>query len=138
VGTPRGLDVPCLQTSGWPCQHCIQGWISCQDLWKDNHQQGHLPSYLVVVPGGSLQPVEDSLPFVAESHQPVEDSCQAEEGSRLAAVGSLLLVEGKLQVEVGMHQVVEGKPQAVVGIRLPEGGIQGSSWFSLLGLFLVH
>lgn len=136
---------PSLGLGGLACSllawHCIQGWIDCQDRWRDIHQQGRLPSCLVVVPVGSLQPVvdsplpvEDSLLPVEDSHQVEGDSHQIEEDSLLPVEGSLQLGEGKLQAEVGRHQVVEGKPQAVVGIRLPEGGIQGSSWFSLLGV----
>lgn len=119
------------------CQDCIQGLISCQDQWRDIHQQDHLPSCLVVVLVGSLQLVVDSLLPVEGSLLSVGHSHQVEEGSHLAAVGSLQLGEDKLQAEVGKPQVVEDKLQAVAGIHLSEGGIQGSSWFRpLFSLFL--
>lgn len=123
------------------CQHGIQGWTYCQDQWTDIHQQGHLPSCLLVVPVGShqavvgsLQPVEEILLLVEDrplavvgSPLLVEDRPQAEEGSRLAVVGSPLFEEGKPQAEVGKRQAVEGRRQAVEGRRQPEEGIQGSS-----------
>lgn len=110
------------------CQRCIQDWISCRDQWRDIHQSGRLPSYLVVVPVGSLRAEVDSLLPVEDSRLPVVGSHQVEEGSRLPAVGSLQPEEGMLQAEVGKRQVGEGKHQTVGGIHLPEGGIQGSSW----------
>lgn len=69
----------------------------------------------------SLRPVGDNLQPVGHNHQPEGDNLRPEGGSRQ-------LVEGKRQTEVGKHQVVEGMPQTVGGSRLPEVGIQGSSF----------
>lgn len=45
-----------------PCQHCIQGWISCQDQWRDIHRQGLLPSCLQQTTKKKLfRKVEDAL-----------------------------------------------------------------------------
>lgn len=133
-GIPSLVLVACSLLA---CQGCIQGWLSCQDQWRDIHRQGLLPSYLVAVPVDSLQaglenplPVEDNLLPVEESHhQPVMDNLLAVEDSHLVEEGSHLVEEGSHLVEEDKLQLGGDKPQAVVGI-LPEGGIQGSSCFS--------
>lgn len=91
--------------------------------------------YLVGVLVSILQPVvgnplhgEDSLRPVGDNPQPERGSLRPEGGSLRPEGGSRLLVEGKLQTEVGKHQVVEGMAQTEVGSRLPEVGIQGSSF----------
>lgn len=91
--------------------------------------------YLVGVLVGILQPVvgnplhgEDSLQPVGDNLQPEGGNPQPEGGSLRPVGGSRPLVEGKLRTEAGKHQVVGGIPQTVGGRRLPEVGIQGSSF----------
>lgn len=91
--------------------------------------------YLVGVLVGILQPVvgnplhgEDSFRPVGDNLPPEGDNLQPEGGSLRPEGGSRLVVEGNLQTEVGKHQVVEGIPQTVAGSRLPDVGIQGSSF----------